>query len=348
MSRLLDVAGLRVAYGDHVAVDDFDLSVDDGEIVALLGPSGCGKTTVLRAISGLEPLAAGRVVVDGADLAGVPPHRRRVGLMFQDHALFPHRDVAGNVGFGLRMAGVPGDARRRRVSEVLELVGLDGFAARPVTSLSGGEQQRVALARALAPAPRLLLLDEPLGALDRSLRQQLVGELRALFSELSITAVVVTHDQAEAFSLAGRVVLLRAGRVVQEGEPAAVWAYPADADVARFLGVDVVPVTVSDGAAATPFGLVRAPGLGDGPAGLVVRPDAVAVAAGPDGGLGGALGGVVVATAFRGEHFVVRVATEVGPVLDVQVRAEVVPKIGDRVGLALRPDRLVVVPMATA
>ncbi|MFE2756578.1 ABC transporter ATP-binding protein [Actinosynnema sp. NPDC059335] len=232
----LRVDGLSVAYGPVLAVSDVDLTVVDGEVVALLGPSGCGKSTLLRAVAGLEPVAGGAVSWDGADLAGTPVHRRGFGLVFQDGQLFPHRDVAGNVAFGLRMRGVEREARGKRVAELLELVGLGGYGARRVTELSGGEQQRVALARALAPRPRLLLLDEPLSALDRALREQLAVDLARLLREAGATALVVTHDHDEAFTLADRVAVMRAGRIVQVGEPSSVWQRPVDVETARFLG----------------------------------------------------------------------------------------------------------------
>ncbi|NUT52208.1 MAG: ATP-binding cassette domain-containing protein, partial [Saccharothrix sp.] len=184
------VEGLTVRYGSTTAVSAVDLSIADGEVVALLGPSGCGKSTLLRAVAGLEPPGAGAVSWDGADLAGTPVHRRGFGLVFQDGQLFPHRDVAGNVAFGLRVRGVPRAARDDRVAELLDLVGLAGYGGRRVTALSGGEQQRVALARALAPRPRLLLLDEPLSALDRALREQLAVDLARLLRATGTTALV--------------------------------------------------------------------------------------------------------------------------------------------------------------
>ncbi|MFI9011358.1 ABC transporter ATP-binding protein [Actinosynnema sp. NPDC053489] len=232
----LRLAGLTVRYGPVTAVSGVDLEIGDGEVVALLGPSGCGKSTLLRAVAGLEPPSAGSVAWDGVDLAGTPVHRRGFGLVFQDGQLFGHRDVAGNVAFGLRMRRVEREARRKRVAELLDLVGLAGYGGRRVTELSGGEQQRVALARALAPNPRLLLLDEPLSALDRALREQLAVDLARLLREAGATALVVTHDHDEAFTLADRVAVMRAGRVVQVGEPSAVWRRPVDVETARFLG----------------------------------------------------------------------------------------------------------------
>ena len=254
------------------ALDDASLEVADGETMTVLGASGSGKTTVLRVIAGLQAPDRGRIVLDGADLAGVPPHRRDVGLVFQDHALFPHRDVAGNVSFGLRMRGDAPQAVAGRTAELLELVGLAGFERRSIGTLSGGEQQRVALARALAPEPRLLLLDEPLGSLDRRLRDRLLEDLAGLFDELAITAVYVTHDQTEAFTLGDRVAVMRAGSVVQVATPDELWATPVDEDVARFLGL----ANVDDGRVVRPEAVTVRPAVADG-AGTVER----AMRAGP-------------------------------------------------------------------
>jgi thiamine transport system ATP-binding protein len=205
---MLDVDRVRVRFGPRVVLDDASLTVPSGEVVALLGPSGSGKSTLLRVIAGLLPPDRGRVRWDGEDVTDVPTHRRRFGLVFQDHQLFPHRDVAANIGFGLRIAHRPKDEVRARVTELLDLVGLDGFEHRAVTALSGGEAQRVALARALAPAPRLLLLDEPLGALDRDLHDRLAIDVRHLLKRLQITAVHVTHDREEARTVADRVITM--------------------------------------------------------------------------------------------------------------------------------------------
>jgi thiamine transport system ATP-binding protein len=322
---VLEIAGLRVRYGDAIAVDGVDLRVDDGEVVTLLGPSGCGKSTILRAVAGLVSAEAGRITLDGDDVAATPPHRRPIGLMFQDYALFPHRDVAGNVGFGPRMQRLDRASVVARVAEVLELVGLAGYGSRSVASLSGGEQQRVALARALAPAPRLLMLDEPLGSLDRTLRERLTIELRELFVRLGITAITVTHDQAEAFTLADRVVVLRGGRVCQVGAPVEVWRAPVDAFVAGFLGFgNTFPVDVRDGEVASPWGPIACE-RPDGPATLVARPDALRF--GESGGGRGASGVARPAT-FRGDHFLVPVLLENGWLVEVTERSGLVPEPG--------------------
>lgn len=231
----LAVAGVTVRYGDRVAVSDVSIAVASGEVLAVLGPSGCGKSTLLRAITGWEPLASGSVILAGADLAGVPPHRRGIGMMFQEGALFEHLDVAGNVAFGLRMQRRDKAQIARQVVRMLELVGLADRGAAAVDELSGGERQRVALARTLAPEPGVVLLDEPLGALDRALRRELVDLLGVAFAETSATVVYVTHDRDEAVALADRIAIMRAGRVVQAGDPADVIDSPADDWVRHFL-----------------------------------------------------------------------------------------------------------------
>jgi thiamine transport system ATP-binding protein len=236
----LEVRGATVRFDRTVAVDDVDLSLDSGHVLAVLGPSGCGKSTLLRAIAGIEELAAGTVCFDGRDLAGVPTHKRGFALMFQDGQLFPHQSVAGNVGYALRLRGRPGAEQRARVDELLELVGLPGYGDRMPATLSGGERQRVALARALAVRPGLLLLDEPLSALDRGLRERLAADLRGILADAGTTAILVTHDQEEAFAVADRMAVMRAGRVVQNGTVSDVWRAPVDGEVASFLGYATV------------------------------------------------------------------------------------------------------------
>jgi thiamine transport system ATP-binding protein len=312
---MLDVRGVTVRYGSTVAIDGLDLTVGDHEIVCVLGPSGSGKTTLLRAIAGLEPIAAGAVLRDGVDLAGAAPNRRGLGFMFQDHALFPHRDVRGNVAFGLRMRRLPSAEIDARTQEVLALVGLEGFEHRSIRELSGGEQQRVALARALAPEPTLLMLDEPLGALDRALRDELTGELRELFDRLGLAVLLVTHDHDEAFALGDRVAIVHEGRIDQVGTPVEVWQQPGSEFVARFLGWNVM---------RAPDGRQRA-----------VRPDALRVAA------GGPLAGVVVARTFHRDHFRIRVELGDGDggggVIEVSIRDAQPPAPGEAVRLAVDP-----------
>ena len=234
---LLDHVSVRFDGADHDALDDVSIGVAPGAVLAVLGSSGSGKSTMLRAIAGLTPVTSGRVVLDGRDLVDVPTHRRGIGLMFQDHVLFPHLDVGDNVAFGLRMQGSAKREAAARVAEMLAMVGLEGFERRPISSLSGGERQRVALARALAPSPRILLLDEPMGSLDRALRDRLVEELGEVLRSVAMTAVYVTHDHSEARSIADDLIVLDHGRLRQRGAPATVAAAPIDAHVARLMGV---------------------------------------------------------------------------------------------------------------
>ncbi|UNX54667.1 ATP-binding cassette domain-containing protein [Georgenia sp. TF02-10] len=285
----LVLRGVVVRYpgagGETTAVAGVDLDVAPGEVLALLGPSGSGKSSLLRAVAGLEPVAAGTVAWAGADVTTTPVHRRGFGLMFQDGQLFPHRTVAGNVGYGL--AHLPRAQRRRRVAELLDLVGLTGYAGRTVPTLSGGQAQRVALARALAPAPQLLLLDEPLSALDRGLRERLTGELRDILRATGTTALYVTHDHDEAFTVADRVAVMADGRLAQVDTPTRLWRRPVSRDVAAFLGYGpFLPAAVVAGTARTELGPVPLP---DGLLGRAAGPDGL-----PVGSNTGGPGGVVV------------------------------------------------------
>ena len=242
---MLELTDIHKSYEGKPLLNGISIAVSAGETVCLLGPSGSGKSTLLRIIAGLEIPDQGRVCWDGDDLASVPVHRRGFGLVFQDYALFPHMDVTGNVSFGLKMQNLAGAEINLRVAEILATVNLSGFGSRQVTDLSGGEQQRVALARALAPHPRLLMFDEPLGALDRNLREQLMGELRRILHASGVPAIYVTHDQEEAFTLAGRVLLLHDGLIVRSGSPEQVWSDPGSVWAAQFLDAgNVVSGTV--------------------------------------------------------------------------------------------------------
>jgi thiamine transport system ATP-binding protein len=331
---MLSIEGVVVDYGDEVALDGLDLTVADGEVVALLGRSGCGKTTLLRVVAGLELSSAGRVRLDGRDLASVPTHQRGIGLMFQDYALFPHRDVAANVAFGLEMRRDPAPARTARVSEVLELVGLGGFEHRSVSTLSGGERQRVALARALAPAPALLMLDEPLGALDRTLRERLVLELSELFARLAICVIYVTHDHTEALALADRVVVMDAGQVVQVGPPEQLWTDPATPFVARFLGLTNLFELEPDHDARRPSWLPAALAFDGAAVTVLVRPEAVAiVAVGTDGSVPAS----VDAVAFRGDHAQVWLGLDDATRLEARVYGSIRPEVGADVGVVVDP-----------
>jgi thiamine transport system ATP-binding protein len=302
---------ITVRFDGKAALDGASLEVGDGEVVTILGPSGCGKTTLLRVVAGLQVPDAGRVVLEGVDLAHVQPHRRDIGLVFQDHALFPHRDVVGNVAFGLRMRGDSPHQVALRTSELLSLVGLTGFERRSVGSLSGGEQQRVALARALAPEPRVLLLDEPLGSLDRRLRDRLLDDLRTLFDELELTAIYVTHDRTEAFALGDRVAVMRAGRIVQVATPDELWAHPVDADTARFVGFANVD------------------------ADKAIRPEAVKVRGSDDGN------GVVESAVRTGPTVELVVVLDDGRRLEAIVASLEHPAVGDRVDVSVDQNGIV-------
>src|SRR3954447_25145534 len=250
----IQLEALTKAFGEHVAVAGIDLDVSAGEFFTLLGPSGCGKTTTLRMIAGFERPTSGRIMLDGSDVARVPPHRRNVNTVFQSYALFPHLDVSKNVAFGLKYQKVDKSERAKRVAAALELVNLTEFAHRKADQLSGGQQQRVALARALVLQPRVLLLDEPLGALDAQLRKNLQVELKTLQAELGITFIFVTHDQAEALTMSDRIAVMNGGRVEQASSPKGIYEEPETVFVADFLGVsNLLGATAvgRDGAACT-------------------------------------------------------------------------------------------------
>ena len=305
-SPAVQVTGATKAFGRAEVLSGVDLEVPRGDLAAVLGPSGCGKTTLLRLIAGFEHLDAGRIVVGDQPVAGdglhVPPERRRVGIVPQEGALFPHLDVAANVGYGLPRAD-----RGRRVAEVLELVGLGGYQKRMPHELSGGQQQRIAVARALAPAPSVVLLDEPFSALDSALRLSVRTEVRAALRLAGATAVLVTHDQQEALSIADRVAVLRDGRIVQCGTPQEVYGAPVDLGVATFVGEGVVvPGIRSGGVVRTPFGELPAAGpAGDGeyPVDVVLRPEQLEIGPVSDE----ATAAVIVERTFFGSHTHVRV-----------------------------------------
>jgi len=304
---MLEVVDIHKDYEGQPLLKGISFSVAAGETICLLGASGSGKSTLLRIIAGLEeaamalpPAESGEVRWEGRSLANVPAYKRNFGLMFQDYALFPHLNVFENVAFGLRMQDWPGNKIKARVVEVLAQVNMSSFETRRVAELSGGEQQRVALARALAPYPRLLMLDEPLGALDRALRESLLDELRLILHRTGIPAIYVTHDQQEAFTIADRIILLHDGRIAQAGTPAEVFARPANSWVARFLGLgNVVDGRVTSSGVETPFGLIRIKWKAD-PGEMVtllLRPQAEVVV--DDETLAGKVTDVV----FRGQAF---------------------------------------------
>jgi len=332
-------------YGTVTALDGLSLTLAPGELVALLGPSGCGKTTALRLLAGLEEADGGRVVIDGEDVTNLPVNKRNIGMVFQAYSLFPHMVAWENVAFGLQMRGVPTAERKKRALETLELVGLGRFANRYANQMSGGQQQRVALARALCIQPEVLLLDEPLSALDAKVRSRLRDEIRRVQLEVGITTLFVTHDQEEALAIADRVGVMQAGRLEQLGPPTLVYSRPATPFVADFVGLtNRMEGTVSRGAVeirGQSIPLVQ-PDVADGPATALVRPEAVSIE-GDGGAAQGALVGTVIAVAFLGA--VSRVTVDLG---DTTVLAQMPTSAaseypaGSKVRLTLRPDPVLI------
>jgi len=336
---------LKRTYGPVVALNDLSLTIAPGELVALLGPSGCGKTTALRLLAGLEEADGGRVVVDGKDVTGLPTNRRNVGMVFQAYSLFPHMVAWENVAFGLQMRKVGTEERKKRALETLELVGLDRYANRYASQLSGGQQQRVALARALAIRPQVLLLDEPLSALDAKVRARLRDEIRRIQLEVGITTLFVTHDQEEALAIADRVGVMQAGKLEQLGSPTQVYTRPATPFVADFVGLtNRIQGTVRAGSVEVRGATIPLvdPNVPDGPAVALIRPEAVTFAS--DGETdGGPLVGTVIAVAFLGATS--RVTVDLG---DTTVLAQLPTSAasqhpaGTKVRLTLRPDPVLV------
>jgi spermidine/putrescine transport system ATP-binding protein/putrescine transport system ATP-binding protein len=308
MSALLQIDGITKRFGPITAVDRISLGVKDGEFFAILGPSGCGKTTLLRVIAGFETPDEGRVHLAGADITELKANRRPVNLMFQSYALFPHMTTFGNVAYGLEMEGMGGANLKARVTDTLAMVRMSDFATRKPNQLSGGQRQRVALARALVKRPKVLLLDEPLGALDRKLREQMQIELKRLQQDTGIAFVVVTHDQEEALTLADRIALLDRGRIVQLATPRELYDKPVNRFAADFIGL----MNFIDGAIersgfeAPGLGRLPAPnGVADGPAALAIRPERVRLTESAEGS---AIQGQVEGAAFLGQDVMAHVA----------------------------------------
>lgn len=339
----LEISGLEVAYDNRAVVRDLALQLQAGEIGCLLGASGCGKTTALRAIAGFEPLRAGQIVLQGETVStagfSLPPEARRVGMVFQDFALFPHLDVAGNVGFGL--GRLPRRERAARVQQMLALVGLQDYAARMPHQLSGGQQQRVALARALAPAPRLLLLDEPFSSLDAELRESLAQEVRAILKQAGTTAILVTHDQHEAFAMADWVGVMHEGRLRQWSTPYQLYHRPADRYVADFIGEGRWLPGQANAAGVITTELGELAGIRcteDGAAGkldILIRPDDVVHDdASPQQAK-------VLHKAFRGAEFLYTLALPSGQTVLALVASHHDHAIGENIGIRLELDHLI-------
>jgi spermidine/putrescine transport system ATP-binding protein len=312
-------------YGDTVALDDVSIDIEPGEFFCLLGPSGCGKTTTLNLIGGFIPMSSGELRIEGRTVNDLPPHRRNVNTVFQNYALFPHMTVAENVAFGLRMEKLPAAEVTRRTGEYLDLVGLGGYNRRLPSEMSGGQQQRVALARALAKRPAVLLLDEPLGALDLKLRKQMQTELSRIHRQVGTTFVFVTHDQEEALSMATRIAIMSGGNVRQTGTPREVYDHPVDRFVATFVGeTNFISGSVMTENGQPMFtiqgrGRLGAPsGSADGPVTLMVRPEYVLLrpAGGPATDPG--ITGRIVNVAFLGDHTRITLTTDAGDIVAVR------------------------------
>ncbi|HEX5591680.1 MAG TPA: ABC transporter ATP-binding protein [Candidatus Limnocylindrales bacterium] len=349
----LELTGVQKHFGTTVAVDDFNLSAARGEFVSFLGPSGCGKTTTLRMIAGFEVPTKGRITLDGTDITNRPPNRRNVGMVFQSYALFPNMTVADNVGFGLKVRKRPTDQIRKRVGELLELVHLGDKGARYPYQLSGGQQQRVALARALAFEPEVLLLDEPLSALDAKIRVALRHEIRSIQRQLGITTVYVTHDQEEALSLSDRVVVMSEGRIEQAGTPFEVYNFPATGFVASFVGtLNVLPAAVIDPAA----GRLSVAGQeiriarpiearAGGALTLALRPEMVSLGEGPAGS--NHLRGRVADVSFLGSIVRIRVEVADGVVVVLDEFNEptlTLPELDSTIAVSFPPEGPLVLP----
>jgi spermidine/putrescine ABC transporter ATP-binding subunit len=344
MSHLV-LEGLAKSYGSTTALTGLDLDVRKGELLTLLGPSGCGKTTALRLVAGFILPSQGRILIDGVDLTRTPPHRRDIGMVFQNYALFPHLTVAANVAFGLEERGLPRTRIRRRVADLLELVRLGHAEDRLPAELSGGQQQRVALARAVAYEPRLLLMDEPLAALDLKLREAMQLEVRRIQRELGITTLYVTHDQTEAMRISDRIAIMNAGRIEQLGTAATIYERPASRFVADFMGrinlfdARVGAVEADTAMLHSALGEMRLPrpdGLAEGAqVAIGIRPDEIEIDPGPRPGVFIA-SGTVVERQFLGNVVEIRLRMDGGPFLQVEARpgsADVAPGRSVRVGL---------------
>ena len=348
----LALSNVHKRFGDLVAVEDFNLEAARGEFVSFLGPSGCGKTTTLRMIAGFEQPSGGSIVLDGTDITYRPPNRRNVGMVFQSYALFPNMTVADNIGFGLKVRGRPKDQIRRRVEELLALIHLSDRGGRYPWQLSGGQQQRIALARALAIEPQVLLLDEPLSALDAKIRVALRHEIRAIQRQLGITTVYVTHDQEEALSLSDRVVVMSEGRIEQIGTPSEIYNFPATPFVASFVGtlnlVEARVIDASNGRLTVAGQEIRAArpvsvGGADGRVLVALRPESLSLGDGPAGA--NRMAGVVDEVSFLGSIVRIRLAAADGVLVSLDVFNDphlVAPVHGDRISAWFAPEAVLV------
>lgn len=348
---LLTVRSLVKSFGTNTVVKDFNLTMRDSEFISLLGPSGCGKTTVLRMVAGFETPSTGAIEIDGQNVTNLRPNQRKIGMMFQSYALFPNLTVTGNVAFGLKVTGTPSDEITRRVDEMLAMVGLSGFGSRYPYQLSGGQQQRVALARAIAPRPRVLLLDEPLSALDAKIRVALRSEIRAIQRELGITTLFVTHDQEEAMAMSDRVVVMNGGRAEQVGTPDEIYNLPASRFVAEFIGaLNLLPATLRDpatGRVETAIGMISLGRTINQSVGsavtLAFRPESMRLMSLSEPTLGQEFVGRLVTREFLGA--IVRFRAEVAGHLTLGIdcfnrSGGTLPQVGDDVRLGIHSEEI--------
>lgn len=336
---ILSIDNVSKSFGSLQALDDVSFDVDEGEIVALLGPSGCGKTTLLGVIAGLEAPDHGEIYWNGVSVKDTPPHLRGFGLMFQDFALFPHMNVYANIAFGLKMTHMDPVDIEHRVHEMLKVVGLPDFSNRDINTLSGGEQQRIALARALAPHPYLLMLDEPLGSLDRNLRERLVLDLKTILHQLHQTAIYVTHDQEEAFTIADRIILMNSGRIEQIGTPIELYTKPASIFVARFLEMNnIIPATINqknkESFLRTALGNFSISSKLAGDVNLLIRPDMAQLD--ENGPI--VLRGRITDTSFRGSNQRMTIEVKQTPLTFEFPFSTTLPDIGTEIAISLDPD----------
>jgi ABC-type Fe3+/spermidine/putrescine transport system ATPase subunit len=347
----LTINAVSKCYNGRPALEKIHLEIAKGDIICLLGPSGCGKTTLLRIIAGLTALDSGQILLDGRNINSIPAHVRRFGLMFQEFALFPHKNVFENVAFGLKMQGMDGEEIEDRTRKMLKLVGMSRFMHRDVADLSGGERQRVALARSLAPRPHLLMLDEPFGALDRALRQRLMTDLINIIQRVDVTTIFVTHDQTEAFALADKIAVMQAGRIEQYSPPEILYKHPINTRVASFLGFEnLLPAKVMQaGMVVTQLGplSIATHGLAPGESVTVLlRPEGVCYAedsktTDADAFL---VKGMVTATLFLGSCYRVCLRATQGPMLVFDIlNNQPPPKPGDPVRLRLKPAAITLI-----
>ena len=335
--NIIELRHISKVYSDNgfKAVDDFNLEVKRGEFVTFLGPSGCGKTTTLRMIAGFEMPTSGEILLNGEDISQLPANKRPINTVFQRYALFPHMNIYDNIAFGLKLKKLPKEEIRKKVKRVLDIVDLEGFENRKISTLSGGQQQRIAIARALVNEPEILMLDEPLGALDLKMRQEMQLELKHMHDELGITFIYVTHDQEEALTMSDKIVVLSEGRIQQIGTPEDIYNEPQNAFVADFIGESNIFKGIMTGHMKVRFCGGEFIGMDDVPEGtlvdVVVRPEDVIITKPEDG----IIEGEVVSVIFKGMHY--EVTVESGK-YEMVIRTTKCYSVGERIGMKLEPD----------